>query len=110
MEQFRIIYRILKVLQQAMDAEAPDCETISAKTLGISMPMWINIMCMLVQGGYISGVKVVEYDGGGLPIVYMTRPMITLKGLAYLEENSMMRKAANLAKGNCGLDTLTPSS
>lgn len=99
MEQFRIIYRILKALQQAMDIETPDCEIISAQTLGISVPMWVNIMCLLVQDGYISGVKVIEYDGGGLPIVRMTRPMITLKGLAYLEENSMMRKAASFAKG-----------
>ena len=33
------------------------------------------------------------------PKVALTRPEITLKGLEYLEENSLMKKAANLAKG-----------
>jgi len=31
--------------------------------------------------------------------VALTRPEITLKGLEYLEENTLMKKAANLAKG-----------
>ena len=31
--------------------------------------------------------------------VALTRPELTLKGLEYLEENSLMRKAADLAKG-----------
>ena len=35
----------------------------------------------------------------GYPKVALTRPELTLKGLEYLEENSLMRKAADLAKG-----------
>lgn len=34
----------------------------------------------------------------GYPRVVLTRPELTLKGLEYLEENSLMRKAADLAK------------
>ena len=33
------------------------------------------------------------------PRVALTRPEITLKGLEYLEENSLMRRAADMAKG-----------
>lgn len=35
----------------------------------------------------------------GYPRVSLTRPEITLKGLEYLEENTLMKKAASLAKG-----------
>lgn len=34
----------------------------------------------------------------GYPRVVLTRPELTLKGLEYLEENSLMRNAADLAK------------
>lgn len=33
------------------------------------------------------------------PKVELTRPEITLKGLEYLEENSMMKKVSKVAKG-----------
>ena len=99
MEQFRIIYRILKTLQQAMDAEEFDRERIGAEALGISDAMWRQLMRLLARNGYVDGVKIIEYDQGDLPIVkYTGRPTITLAGLQYLEENSMMRKAMEMAK------------
>ena len=49
MEEFTIIYRILKILKDMMDL--------------------------------------------------MVRPEITLKGLEYLEQNGLMKRAANIAKG-----------
>lgn len=97
MEQFRIIYRILDALWQAMDIETPDYDMITAQSLGISEPMWTHIMRMLVLEGYIDGVTVIEYDDGRLE-VRAVLPAITLKGLEYLEENVIMRKVANSAK------------
>ena len=35
----------------------------------------------------------------GYPRVALTRPELTLKDLEYLEENSLMKKAADIAKG-----------
>lgn len=97
MEQFRIIYRILDALRQAMDVEMPDYDMITAQALGISEPMWVYIMHMLVLEGYIDGVTVIEYDDGRLE-VRAVLPAITLKGMEYLEENVIMRKVANSAK------------
>ena len=99
MEQFRIIYRILDALRQAMDVEAPDYDMITAQVLGISEPMWVHIMRMLVLEEYIDGVTVIEYDDGRLE-VRAVLPAITLKGMEYLEENVIMRKVANSAKGS----------
>ena len=100
MEQFRIIYRILRIMQRSMDCEEFDRERISAEALGLSEPMWRRIMALLVKNGYIEGVKVIVCDLSDAPVIkYTGCPEITMKGLEYLEDNSMMKKAAHLARG-----------
>lgn len=54
---------------------------------------------MLLKEGYISGGETWNALECGYPRVALTRPELTLKGLEYLEENSLMRKASDLAKG-----------
>lgn len=98
MEQFKIIYKILKILCSGMECEEFDNAWISAEALGVSVAMWEAIMKMLVDNDYIEGVIATEemYGNFGIKLIH---PRITLKGLEYLEDNSMMKKAANLAKG-----------
>lgn len=98
MEEFRTIYRILKILREAMEYEEFDIAAISPDFLGISKPKWEQLMAMLVKNGYIEGVTVIPLLGRQAGIK-LSNPQITLKGLEYLQENSMMKKAANLAKG-----------
>lgn len=64
-----------------MDCDSLDKRKISPAALGISLNRWAYIVLLLNENGYISGDR------------------ITLKGLEYLEENSLMRKASNFAKG-----------
>ena len=99
MQDFRIIYRILKILQQSMDLEEFDRENLSAERLGLSEPKWCRIMAMLLREGYITGVETRNTMDCGYPRVLLTRPEITLKGMEYLEENSLMKKAADVARG-----------
>lgn len=99
MEDFKKIYEILKILQRSMDCEEFDNESLSPERLGMSLPRWSRIMAILVDEGFISGVEVWNSMECGYPRVLLTRPEITLKGLEYLEDNSMMKKFANLAKG-----------
>lgn len=99
MEEFRIIYRILKTLRNNMDQEEIDPECISAETLKLTDPRWARLMTMLVEEGYIKGVVVTRSMSSQYPLVRVARPEITLKGLEYLEENTLMKRAANLAKG-----------
>lgn len=99
MKEFQIIYRILKILQKSMDIEEPDKESLSPERLGLSEPKWCRIMAMLLEEGYISGGQVWNSLECAYPRIALTRPEITLKGLEYLEENSLMRKAAGMAKG-----------
>lgn len=98
MDNFKTIYRILRYLEKAMDYDEPDMEQISAETLRISQQRWVVIMEMLVKEGYVEGIAVKRSIDGSVTISGHA-PRITMAGLQYLQENSMMRKAAEIAKG-----------
>lgn len=102
MEDFRIIYKILRILQKTMDLEEFDSEELSAEALGLTVPKWSRLMAMLLKEGYISGGQTWNTMDCGYPKVALTRPELTMKGLEYLEENGLMKKAAGLAKGIIG--------
>ena len=98
MDNFKIIYRILKALEIAMDADEFDMDMISAERLKITENRWTALMAQLVENGYVSGISVRQSIDGN-KTVSVSNPVITLKGLEYLEENSLMKKAAKVAKG-----------
>lgn len=102
MDDFRIIYKILRILQNSMDLEEFDRNSISAEALGLSTPKWSRLMAMLLKEGYITGGETWNAMDCGYPRVALSRPELTLKRLEYLEENSLMKKAADLAKGIVG--------
>ena len=108
MKDFQIIYRILRILQKSMDMEDFDKESLSPELLDLSEPKWCRIMAILINEGYISGAQTWNSADQGYPRVALTRPEITLRGLEYLEENSFMKKAADMAKGIIDIVTLKP--
>lgn len=74
MDNFKTIYKILKILEKSMNVEEFDNEQLSAEALNIDM-------------------------NSTYPQVKLIRPEITIKDLEYLNENSLMKKAADAAKG-----------
>ena len=98
-ENFKIIYEILKKLENSMDISEFDNSILSYKSLEISKPKWCIIIKMLFDSGYITGVNVWESYDCSYPQVELTRPEITLKGLEYLRENSIMQRMYKAAKG-----------
>ena len=48
MDNFKIIYRILRYLEKAMDYDKADLDFISYAKLGITEQRWVAIMEMLV--------------------------------------------------------------
>lgn len=98
MDNFKVIYRILRYLEKAMDYDEVDIDFISASALKVSEQRWTAIMEMLAKEGYIEGVSVTRSCGGDV-LLSVSSPRITLRGLEYLNENSLVRKAANAAKG-----------
>lgn len=96
MDDFRIIYKILRILQNSMDLEEFDRNSISAEVLGLSTPKWSRIMIMLLDAGYITGAETWYDMRCGCKSVMLSGTELTLKGLEYLEENSLMKKAVNM--------------
>ena len=99
MDNFRLIYRILKILEKAMELEEFDKNQISAESLNVPFPLWCRIMKMMVDNGYVTGVDIRNTFECNYPQATLIRPEITLKGLEYLNENSFMKKIANIGKG-----------
>lgn len=100
MDNFKIIYKILKYLEQNLDYEETDITPISAVKLKITEQRWEQLLIMLYNEGYINGIVVSKVVGENkYHIVEPIQPNITLKGLEYLEENSMMHKAKEFARG-----------
>lgn len=98
MDNFKAVYRILSALEKAMDIPQFDVAQISASALGVSETRWGRYLEMMLDVGYIKGVKIQETITGEM-IVDAEEIRITLKGLEYLQENSIMRKMYNAAKG-----------
>jgi hypothetical protein len=99
MEDFRAIYKILKVLDRGLDDDEFDQETIGPEALGVSENRRDALLAMLADEGYVSGVTVRHYLDRPQPVVIIESPRVTLRGLEYLQENSLMRRAADIARG-----------
>nr|WP_304973324.1 YjcQ family protein [uncultured Schaedlerella sp.] len=98
MDNFSIIYKILSVLEKSMDLEETDMQRISPENLKVSQERWNKYIEMLADAGYIKGVSLKRYADGGL-VVNIDEIRITLKGLEYLSENTIMQRMYKAAKG-----------
>ena len=81
MYNFIAIYRILSYLEQALDYDEPDMSQISSSALGLSTNRWLALLRLLEDAGYIE--------------VFGHRTRITLRGLEYLQQNSLMQRAVS---------------
>ena len=81
-----------------MDFPEPDFSPIQASALGLTQERWVALIKMLADDGYIEGITIKRYIRT-LPVITDFEPVITLKGLEYLHDNSFMKKMAETAKG-----------
>lgn len=98
MDNFQIVYKILSTLEKAMDYPKFDVSQINATSLKISEERWSRYIEMLYDSGYIKGVEITHNICGDTRIDAINM-RITLKGLEYLTDNSLMKRAYRLAKG-----------
>lgn len=97
-DNFKCIYRILKSLEKAMDYESIDIEEIGYEHLGISKNRWIKYLEMMSDMDLIKGITFKNYIDGTTEVVN-SGIRITLKGLEYLTENSIMQRMYKTAIG-----------
>jgi len=98
LDYFKAAYRILNYLKKAEQAEEFDHGNFNPGHFSLTARQWALTLERMLDDGHVKGVAV-SHCGDGSAMVLVTLPRITTKGLEYLEENSLMRKAARLAKG-----------
>lgn len=97
-DNFKFIYKILRTLETAMDYPEFDILQISAEKLGISRERWSKYIEMMSDVGYIKGIRIYK-DTLGEICIENEGIRITLKGLEYLSENTIMQRFYKTAKG-----------
>ncbi len=98
MDNFKAVYKILSTLEKAMDLPEFDMSLISAEKLGVSQERYARYIEMMLDVGYIKGASIIK-DITGETNIETNEMRITLKGLEYLQENSIMQKMYKAAKG-----------
>lgn len=98
MDNIKIIYQILKALDDSMDYEEFDERRISADKLGISENRRLSILKMLADRKLIEGIHF-DVDGVGNLYPSIARIRLTLAGLEYMDENSRLNRVAKTLKG-----------
>lgn len=88
MSSHKIIYNILTNLEGELNRDKVDETVISPEALKIDESTWVNILEMLVDEGYIKGVKI--HNTLATKYVAMGNVGITLRGLDYLHNNENM--------------------
>lgn len=106
MDNFKAVYRIFSELEKALDYERCDISRFDHEQLGVSYMRWVRYIEMMQNAGYIDGAQISVnihgdylFDGEDM--------QITLKGLEYLQENSIMRKTYKIIKG---IKDITPGA
>ncbi len=105
MDNFRVIYRILRYIERSMDCEEFDEEHFTAACFGVTETRFFYLLAALVADGYVVGIRCEEVAAGRY--VMLISPQLTLAGMEYLAENTMMKKAYRLAKG---IKDITPGA
>lgn len=99
MDNFKVIYKILRELEKNMGNEDFEIKNISAERMKISFEKWEQILILMQDSGYIKGL-VLSNDFSSM-YRHIAEPInlqITIKGLEYLANNSMMAKAKEMLK------------
>ena len=101
---FKTIYKILNRLEKSLDVDKEAhrdfkaIDEIGHEALDISYPRWKEYITMLRDAGYIDGVRIKSFIDGTTS-VDISEIHITLQGMQYLAENTMMSRIYNTIKG-----------
>lgn len=92
-DMYVVMYKVIAYLYDCMKKGiAPEGEKWSCMALGIPESYWASVVSELVDHRFITGVKVIPY-GDGARMVSIGRAEVTMEGVAFAQENSMMAKA-----------------
>lgn len=91
-DTYVVMYRILCYLYDCMKRDKePDNDAFGYVALGIPERYWSDVMHELSRKHFIAGVTVTPC--GADVKVLLNRPRVTMEGVAFMQENTMMAKA-----------------
>jgi hypothetical protein len=97
-DYFELAYKILAYLYACFQSgEAPNIKFYGAEALDINREYWLNIMESLLDEGYIKGAEVLS-GANGYRALQNIDIKITLSGITFLQDNSMIAKAKDALK------------
>lgn len=95
---FMVAFKLLSYLRYCYENSiTPSAEMLRPSTYNIEPKQFGDTLEMLINEGYISGLHFISTKDGKL-LTAVESAHITIAGLQYLEENSMMKKAYKVAK------------
>lgn len=90
---FVVMYKIIAYLYDCMKKGVEPCDSAwGPEALGIPYSYWRLIVIELVSHGYVAGIKVSSVPGCEQSITIL-HPSVTMEGVQFAQENSMMGKA-----------------
>lgn len=93
-DMYVVMYRILAYLYDCMKrGEVPERERYSAHALGVPEPYWSMVMSELVSHRFVADASVSRYSDGSFMVFLGKNPYVTMEGVEFAQENSMMGKA-----------------
>lgn len=98
MDNFKVIYKILTYIEACMDYELFDETGFTAHAFGVTEARFMHLVSSLVDARYVEGIRIDEAKGG-FRYMIINEPRLTIAGMEYLENNTMMKKAYRLLKG-----------
>lgn len=97
MDNFKVIYKILRELEKNMGNENFSVKSISAEMMKMPFERWEQMLILMQDEGYIKGIVTTKALGDKYRhITHPIQPEITIKGLEYLANNSFMAKAKEM--------------
>ena len=108
---FSIMCRILRYVEKSLDDDVFDRENFTAERFGTSHNRFVRILDMMIQEGFITGIKVVDYGepdsndpfGSGEKYqrfaIKIDNPSLTVRGIRFQAENTAIMKVLQTVKG-----------
>lgn len=92
-DNLRIVYRILSIIEKKMEYAQFDLSQLSPSALGVSPELRNNLLCSIISAGYMEGATIKHNE------IDLENARLSIAGMEYLSENSVMQKIARAAKG-----------
>lgn len=92
-----VMYKILKYLYECLKKGVePNMQMFDADALGVNERYWAVIMQELMERGYVAGF-VTKQLGKDVKII-PKNPSVTMEGVEFILDNSMMKKAMDFIR------------